>query len=112
MNDQVALPWYKSRIIVGIATIIATRLLDYAQKQWNFDASVFGFTVNDLVSFILDSIAAVSAYVALHARVAPSVPIPPVVTLTKSAADQLNSPTGVPNAPPESPAVPPTRPAG
>lgn len=94
----VALPWYRSRIVVGIATIVATRLLDYAQKQWHFDASVLGVTVNDLVSFILDGIAAVSAYVALHARVAPSVPIPPVVTLTKNQADQLNAPPGAPNA--------------
>jgi len=103
MTDPVALPWYRSRIIVGIATIIATRLLDYAQKQWHFDASVFGLTVTDIVSFILDGIVAISAYVALHARVAPTIPIPPVVTLTKTAADQIN---GAPHETPVPPAPP------
>ncbi len=89
MTDT-AVPWYKARIVVGIATIIATRLLDYVQKQWHFDASVFGVTVTDLVSFMLDGVAAVSAYVALHARVASSVPIPPIVTLTQKQADTAN----------------------
>lgn len=105
MTDPVALPWYRSRIIVGIATIVATRLLDYAQKQWHVDASVFGVTVTDLVSFMLDGIAAVSAYVALHARVAPSITIPPVVTLTQNKADQIN---GAPNetSPPATPTHP------
>jgi len=53
----------------GIATIIhpTARLRAEAMA---LDASVFGLTVTDIVSFILDGIAAVSAYVALHARVA------------------------------------------
>ncbi len=104
MSDT-AVPWYKSRIVVGIATIIATRLLDYAQKQWHFDASIFGITVTDLVTFILDGIAAVSAYVALHARVAPQIPIPPIVTLTQGTADHINGAsheTPVPPPPPTS----------
>jgi hypothetical protein len=90
-NPKQAVVWYKSRIVVGIATIVATRLLDYAQKQFHIDASAFGITVNDLVSLILNVIAGVSAWVALHARVAPSVPIPPVVTLTQSSAAAVNA---------------------
>lgn len=90
-KPQQAVVWYKSRIVVGIATIVATRLLDYVQKQYHLDASAFGITVNDLVSLILDGVAGVSAWVAIHARVAPAVPIPPVVTLTQSSATAVNA---------------------
>src|SRR5690348_15716333 len=88
---QVAVPWYHSRIVVGIATIVASRLIDYAQKQWHMDAAVFGITVNDLASMILDGVAAMAAYVAIHARVSSNVPIPPVVTLTKAGAQEINT---------------------
>jgi hypothetical protein len=90
-KPAIAVPWYRSRIIVGIATIVASRLLDYAQKRWHFDAALFGVSVTDLTSLILDGIAGVAAYVALHARIAPTIPIPPVVTLTQTAADQANT---------------------
>lgn len=104
-RQPTAVVWYRSRIVTGIVTIIVSRALDYAQKRWHFDATLFGITANDLVSAVLDGIGAIAAYVALHARVSPSIPIPAKVTLTQASADQANATN--PTQPPLPPAATP-----
>jgi len=102
MSD-VALPWYKSRILQGLLTIVVSQLVARAQAQFHID--FMGMSVTDIVNWLMDAISAGGVYWATHARVASTVPIPPVVTLTKTQADQINATTGASNAPPP-PSVP------
>lgn len=90
MTDPVALPWYRSRILQGLLTIVVSQLVARIQTQFHID--FMGMSVTDIVNWLMDAITAGAVYWATHARLAPQVPIPPVVTLTKSAADQLNTP--------------------
>jgi len=88
MNDPQAIPWYKSRILQGILTIIFTQVIARVQSLYHID--FMGMSVTDIVNWLMDVISAAGAYWATYARVMPSVPIPPVVTLTKSAAEAAN----------------------
>lgn len=105
MTD-VAVPWYRSRILQGLLTIVVSQVVARVQAQFHID--FMGMSVTDIVNWLMDAITAGAVYWATHARVAPAVPIPPVVTFTKSAADQMNAdnPTGVLHAPPENTAAP------
>lgn len=105
-----AIPWYKSRILQGLLTIVVSQIVARVQAQFHVD--FMGISVTDIVNWLMDAITAGAVYWATHARVVPAVPIPPVVTLTKSAADQMNAnnPTGALNASPENTAVPDPRP--
>lgn len=85
-----AIPWYKSRILQGILTVAVTQLIGRVQAQYHVDLSVMGISVTDIVSWLMDMISAGALAWAAHARIALSVPIPPVVTLTKSEAEAAN----------------------
>ena len=101
-----AIPWYKSRILQGLLTIVVSQVVAKVQAQWHIDFQ--GMSVTDIVSWLMDAISAFGVYLATHARVAPSVPIPPVVTGTQSQADVIN---GAQNAkiPPTPPVPDPNR---
>lgn len=103
MNETTALPWYRSRILQGLLTILVSQAVARVQAQFHID--FMGMSVTDIVNWLMDAITAGAIYWATHARVAPAVPIPPVVTLTKSEADQINA-TGATNAPSQSTTVP------
>lgn len=93
MTDEkpdIAVAWYRSRILQGLLTVLVTQMISRVQAQYHLDLAVMGFGVNDIVSWLMDLISAAALTYAAHARVAPSVPIPPVVTLTKSEADKVN----------------------
>lgn len=93
-KPQVALPWYRSRIMQGLLTILATQLVKHVQAHYALDISVaWGSAVPDIVNGAMDGIGALALGWAAHARVSPKVPIPPVMTLTKGAADELNAAT-------------------
>jgi hypothetical protein len=101
MTDQTALPWYRSRILQGLLTIVVSQIVARVQAQFHID--FMGMSVTDIVNWLMDAITAGAVYWATHARVAPQVPIPPVVTLTQNQADQIN---GAPNETPVPPATP------
>lgn len=86
-----AIVWYRSRIMQGLLTILATQLVKHAQSHYSLDISaMWGSAVPDIVNGTMDGIAALALMWAGHARVSPKVPIPSVVTLTKSSADSIN----------------------
>jgi hypothetical protein len=70
------IPWYQSRILVGILTAVCTQVLARVQAKFHVDLSVFGINANDLASWVLDAVSAIAIAVAAHARV--TKPIPPV----------------------------------
>lgn len=81
-----AKPWYESPIFVALVTLVITRVVNIAQQKYHFDISVYGVTVNDLVSYALDGVGAICALVIAYyrAKIAP-------LTLTKSKANALNA---------------------
>jgi len=75
--------------MVGIVTAAATQAVDWAQKKYHVDISVYGLTINDIVSYALDAIGAAALYVAAHSRAtSPHAP----VTMTKAQAVAINNP--------------------
>jgi hypothetical protein len=107
MTDTMAIPWYKSRILQGLLTIVVTQIVAKVQSQWHVD--FMGISVTDIVSWLMNIISAGAVYWATHARVAPTVPIPPVVTGTQAQADVINSQgTSNAKATASDPAVPPS----
>jgi hypothetical protein len=91
----VAIPWYKSRIIQGVLTIVVTQVVKRVQAKYNVDVTVWGTAVPDVVGAAMDGLSSAAAWWAVHARSSPKVPIPPVVTLTQAGADQVNTAAGV-----------------
>jgi hypothetical protein len=87
----VAIPWYRSRIMQGLLTVLVTQLIKHVQGHYNVDISVWGSAVPDIVNGTMDGVGLAALAWAGHARVAPRVPIPQVVTLTKAGADHVNS---------------------
>lgn len=85
-----AIPWYRSRITQGLLTVLFSQVVRRIQSKYSIDLSVWGTSVVDLVNGTTDGLSLIALYWAAHARLSPKVPIPPVVTLTKSAADELN----------------------
>lgn len=85
-----AIPWYRSRILQGLLTIVVSQVIAKVTAQYHIDFAVLGLTADNIVQWIMDGISAGAVYWATHARVALSVPIPAVVTFTQSAADQAN----------------------
>jgi hypothetical protein len=97
-----AIPWYRSRILQGLLTIIVTQIVAKVTAQYHINFEVLGLSVNDIVAWLMNLISAGAAAWAVHARVAPSVPIPAVVTLTQGGADKANlAPTPFPLSPKE-----------
>lgn len=86
-----AIAWYKSRIMVGVLTIVVTQVIKRVQAKYTVDFSIWGTAVPDIVGGIMDGISSIAAYLALHARTSSKVPIPPVVTLTQGGADKVNA---------------------
>ena len=87
----VAIPWYRSRIMQGLLTVFVTQLVKHVQSHYNIDVSIWGTAVPDIVNGVMDGVGVAALAWAGHARVAPQVPIPQVVTLTKAAADEVNA---------------------
>jgi hypothetical protein len=85
-----AVVWYKSRILQSLLTIVVTQIIAKVTAQYHIDFAVLGLTADNIVQWIMDGISAAAVYWATHARVAPQVPIPPVVTLTQTGADKAN----------------------
>lgn len=83
-----AIPWYQSRILQGLLTIVVSQVISRVQARYHVD--FMGMSVTDIVGWIMDAISAAGVYWATHARVAPSVPIPAVITLTKAQATEAN----------------------
>lgn len=102
MSDVTAIPFYKSRILQGLLTIVVTQVIAKVTAQYHIDFAVLGLTADNIVQWIMDGISAGAVYWATHARVAPQVPIPPVVTLTQTGADKANL-TVPPFSPKETP---------
>jgi hypothetical protein len=87
----VAIPWYRSRIMQGLVTVVVTQLVAKIEAHYHVDLSVLGISVDDAVQGVMNAIAAFAAYWAIHARVSPAVPIPQIVTVTAAKAEQLNT---------------------
>jgi hypothetical protein len=101
--NPTAVVWYKSRVLQGLLAIVVSQITSRLVKNYGID--MMGLSTADIVSWIMDAISAAGVYIATHARVAPSVPIPPVVTGTQAAADAINS-KGTPDAKaPDTPAA-------
>ena len=88
---DIALPWYKSRIIQGLLTVFVTQVVKHVTDHYHIDLTVWGTAVPDIVNGTMDGIGFVALAWAGHARVSPKVPIPNVVTLTQNKADNINS---------------------
>lgn len=101
MTDPVAVPFYKSRILQGILTIVITQLVARIQSRYHVD--FMGISVTDIVNWVMDALSTAGAYWAAHARVASDVPIPPVVTLTKANAQEINDKVPTLQPPPAAP---------
>lgn len=97
MNDTpAAAPWYKSKILQGILTIVVTQLIGKLQTLYHFDTTLLGFGINDIVAWLMDVISAAAAFYATHARITQKAV--PIMTGTQSTADQINTdnPAGAP----------------
>lgn len=88
LDPTQAIPWYKSRVLVGLVTIVVSQVVDQVQKHYKINLGAFGISINDLVDYILDGVGVAAASWVAHARV--TKPSPPV-TLTKAAAVAANS---------------------
>lgn len=97
MNETpAAAPWYKSKILQGILTIVVTQVIGKLQTLYHFDTTLLGFGINDIVAWLMDIISAGAAFYATHARVTQKTV--PVMTGTQTTADQINAvnPSGAP----------------
>lgn len=89
---DVALPWYRSRILQGILTVAATQLVKHVSTHYSLDImTVWGTAVPDIVNGVMDGISALALGWAAHARISPKVPIPQIITGTKDTADKINA---------------------
>jgi len=111
MNETpAAAPWYKSKILQGILTIVVTQLIGKLQTLYHFDTTLLGFGINDIVAWLMDLISAAALAYTTHARVTQKTV--PVMTGTQTTADQINianpsgAPTNAPITPPASTARP------
>lgn len=91
-----AAPWYTSKILQGLITIVVTQVIGKLQTLYHFDTTLLGFGVNDIVAWLMDVISAGAALYATHARVTQKAV--PVMTGTQATADQINidNPSGAP----------------
>jgi len=92
-----AMPWYRSKIVVGLVTVVVTQLVDHIQQRYHTNIGVLGFTINDIVSAVCDALGAASAYLILHSRVTQKAA--PQITLTKKGAVAASVPDPTPAAP-------------
>ena len=106
-----AIPWWKSRILQGLLAIVVSQVT--ARLVKNYGVDMLGLTNADIVSWLMDAISALGVYWTTHARVAPAIPIPPVVTGTQATADRINAiqetpcdPSSTPPASASPPAAP------
>jgi len=76
-----SLPWYRSRIIVGILTAVVVQVAARIQSQYHIDFKLYGVTADQAVAMILDGFSAIAASVALHARATQRGA--PTITMTK-----------------------------
>jgi hypothetical protein len=76
-------PWYRSPVLVGIATAVSAQIIRRVQNKYHVDLAVFGINATDLASYALDTISAIgvsaAAYFRATSKIAP-------VTLTKPKA--------------------------
>jgi hypothetical protein len=100
-----AAPWYTSKILQGILTIIVTQLIAKITAQFKIDFSVLGLDANSVVAWLMNIISVAGAAYAARAKVTQKAA--PVMTGTKSTADQINAvnPSG---APIHAPVIPPS----
>jgi hypothetical protein len=92
-SPDIAMPWYRSRILQGILTVAVTQLVKHVAAHYDIDMTVWGTAVPDIVNGAMDGMSAIALAWAAHARISPTVPIPPVITGTKGAADKINAQT-------------------
>lgn len=86
MND--AIPWYRSRILQGLLTILVTQVAAKVAAQFHINFALFGLDVNSIVQWLMDLSSAGALAYATHART--TKPVPPV-TLTKAEATAVNA---------------------
>lgn len=79
-----AMPWYRSKIIVGILTAVLVQVLARLKAQYHIDFSLYGVTADQAAETVLDVISAIAASIALHGRV--SQKAAPPISLTKPPA--------------------------
>jgi hypothetical protein len=82
-----AIPWYKSRILQALLTVVVTQVAAKISAQYHIDFVVLGLDANSVVQWLMDVISAGAVAYATHARVAK--PTPPI-TLTQTGADKAN----------------------
>lgn len=91
-----AIPWYKSAVLRGLLIAVSTQVIDKVQAHYHMNLSIFGLDAQDIADWVLDVISAAAAAYAVHGRVSKPAP---TVTLTKAAADAVNSTPVSPDTP-------------
>lgn len=80
--DQI--PWYRSKIIVGVVTAVVAQIAARVQSKYHIDFTVYGITADQLTAMALDGVSAIGAALALHGRATQKAA--PAITLTKPSA--------------------------
>jgi hypothetical protein len=81
-----AMPWYQSKVITALVTIVVTQTVGWATRKWGVNLSVYDLDVPTIVSYAMDGISALAVAVAAKSRAAAA-----PVTLTQKKADALNA---------------------
>lgn len=84
----VAVPWYESKIMRGIVAGVVAQIISRVQSRYHFDLSVFGLSVNDVVSGAMDAITAIAVAYTARARVNQTAT--PAIVLSKPQAAAIN----------------------
>lgn len=70
---QAPIPWYKSPVLVGIATAAAAQLIARVQSKFHVDLAIYGINANDLANWALDTVSGVAIAVATRSRLTSTV---------------------------------------
>ncbi len=62
------IPFWKSPVLVGIATAAAAQVIARVQSKFHVDLSVYGVNANDLANYALDLVSGLAVTWAAHAR--------------------------------------------
>lgn len=81
-----AMPWYQSKVITALVTIVVSQLVGLAARKFAIDITTFGLSVPDIVTFAMNTLAGVAVAYGWVGRVATA-----PVTLKKSTADAINA---------------------
>jgi hypothetical protein len=89
-DDQTpaAIPWYQSKVLQGVVTGLVAQVVSKVQAKYNFDITVLGITVNDLVSGVMDLITLVAVGWTARARLTQKTS--PQIVASQPKADSIN----------------------